>query len=65
MTSLMRGSGYHSYWFSTKDRVHGYCSTCNYITGTYDVCRDDWGGYSIICKKCDDYVEIWKDMEDE
>lgn len=59
------GSGYYSYWFSTKDLVHGYCTTCTYVTSTHDVCRDDYGDYSIVCNKCEDRVDIWKDIDDE
>jgi len=63
--AMMRGSGYYSYSFSTRDKVKGYCSTCDYTTDTYDVCCDDWGDYSIQCKLCNDYVDTWKDGEDE
>lgn len=58
----MIGSGFNSYWFSTKNLQAGLC--CNYITQTDDVCRDDWGDYHIRCDKCGDYIQIWKDEDD-
>jgi hypothetical protein len=59
------GSGYYSYWFSTKDVVNAYCMMCSKITRTRDVCRDDYGDYTVTCRNCNDAIEIWKDHEDE
>lgn len=64
MSVSLIGSGYYSYWFSTKDLVIAEC-TCEYVTKTHDVCRDDYGDYSILCDNCGDYIEIWKGYEDE
>lgn len=61
----MMGSGIYSYWFSTQDEIHAYCMTCKYVTKTYNVCRDDYGDYSVECKKCKDWIDIWKDTNDD
>lgn len=63
--AMMKGSGIYSYWFSTKDEILAYCSDCKFVTRTHEVCRDDWGDYSVQCYKCKDYIDIWKDGEDE
>ena len=60
--SMMMGSGINSYWFTSSYEVVGDC--CNYLTITSDVHKDDYGDYTISCKKCGGAIDIWKDDDE-